>query len=152
MKEKRQARLLQLVAEGGLGTQDDITEALRRSGFPVAQATVSRDIRELGLVKMRDKSGKVRFVLKESKDGIALSHKFATIFSESIVSVKNAQNLVVVKCLTGMANAACAALDTVEFSEVIGTIAGDDTFLLILPDNESAEAMAERIGRLATGK
>ncbi len=148
MKTKRQAKLLELIVAHKIDTQEGITEALRNEGYHVAQATISRDIQELNIVKVRTNDGGFRYVSQPTHTNVSMSEKFATIFIESIISVNHAQNIVVVKCYTGMANAACAALDSAGIEDVVGSLAGDDTFLIITKDATSAANMTERLNKL----
>ena len=144
MKSNRHSKILELISQESIDTQEGLLIRLRESGFDVTQATVSRDIRELGIHKVRAENGKYHYVSMQSKQGSGMSGKFVTIFSESVRNIDFAQNIVVIKCFTGMANAAAFALDTMKISEIVGTIAGDDNVLIILRDNESAENFFEQ--------
>lgn len=148
MKSSRHTKILELIADETLDTQEGLLARLKECGFNVTQATVSRDIRELGIHKVRSDSGQYRYVSMHMKQGVNMSSKFSTIFSESVQSIKCAQNIVVIKCYTGMANAACATFDAAELDEVIGTLSGDDTFLVVTRDEESAIQITERLNKL----
>ena len=108
MKSNRHSKILELISQESIDTQEGLLIRLRESGFDVTQATVSRDIRELGIHKVRAENGKYHYVSMQSKQGSGMSGKFVTIFSESVRNIDFAQNIVVIKCFTGMANAACA--------------------------------------------
>lgn len=150
MKSKRHEKILELIAEGNIDTQEQLQERLNQEGFSVTQATVSRDIKELRLIKSLASDGTYRYTTHAQKDNKSdLSFKFHAIFSEAVNSVVYAQNLVVVKCYTGMANAACAALDSIHWDGLVGTIAGDDTILLVMKDETSAKNITDDLNKLA---
>lgn len=148
MKVKRQAKLLEIISSTKIDTQEGLTDALRQEGFNVAQATISRDIQELNLVKVRTADGGFRYMSQHNASNVGMSEKFVTIFTESIKSIDHAQNIVAVKCYTGMANAACAALDTAELDDIVATLSGDDTFLIITRDSQSAASVCQRLNKL----
>ena len=145
MKNARHSKILELIGQHSIDKQEELLAHLRRSGFEVTQATVSRDIRELGLVKVATGDGHYRYVAASGAGKSAHSpSRFETIFRESVLKADFAGHFVLVKCYTGMANAAAFALDTMKISEIVGTIAGDDNVLIILRDNESAENFFEQ--------
>ena len=147
MKGMRHAKILELIAEFEIDTQEELLGKLNENGFKVTQATVSRDIRELRLVKVQAGNG-YKYSLGAAKESVDMSFKFHAVFSESVLSIDCAENLVVVKCYVGMANAACAALDSVQWNGVVGTIAGDDTLLCIMREKQSAIRLAEQLQKL----
>ncbi len=150
MKSRRHAKILELISEGNIDTQEELQDRLNKEGFSVTQATVSRDIKELRLIKTLAADGTYHYTTNGEKGGKAdLSFKFHAIFSEAVNSVNFAQNLVVVKCFTGMANAACAALDSIHWQGLVGTIAGDDTILLVMKDETYAKNITEELDKLA---
>lgn len=149
VKSKRQEIILKLIADEAIDTQEGLLARLAQDGIDVTQATISRDMRELGIHKVRDETGRYRYVSnyvgsKTSK----LSSKFSIIFAEAAVSIDYAQNIVVVKCHTGMANAACATFDAANITDVIGTLSGDDTFLIITRTEEGASDICQRLRNL----
>ncbi len=148
MKVKRQAKLLEIIADHKIDTQEGLTDALKAEGYEVAQATISRDIQELNLVKVRCNDGGFRYVSQNNTSNVGMVDKFVTIFRESIKETVCAQNMIVVKCYTGMANAACAALDTAEIEEIVGTLSGDDTFVIITKTLEDAISVKERLDNI----
>lgn len=127
MKSNRLRAISKLINDRAISTQEELLVYLRAQGFDVTQATVSRDIKALRLIKVTDRSGTTRYAEPNTNGREEHSNKFKTIFRESVISVRTAGNLVVLKCYTGMGNAACAALDSMGFEHIIGTIAGDDT-------------------------
>ena len=144
MKAKRHAKILELISEYEIDTQEELLRRLREQGFDVTQATVSRDIKELRLVKTLSGDGRYRYATGAKESSVDMSFKFHAIFSESVNSVDCAGNIVVIKCYTGMANAACAALDSIHWNGVVGTLAGDDTiFVLIRSEERAIELMSE---------
>ena len=148
MKAKRHAKILELIGNKHINTQEELQAELGKSGFQVTQATVSRDIKELRLIKSLSNDGSYHYTTHQKEKGSDLSFKFHAIFSESVRGVDYAQNLVVVKCYTGMANAACAALDSIHWEGVVGTIAGDDTILVVMRSEAYAEKMIEDLNKL----
>ena len=148
MKAKRHAKILELIGNKHINTQEELQAELSKNGFQVTQATVSRDIKELRLIKSLSNDGSYHYTTHQKEKGSDLSFKFHAIFSESVRGVDYAQNLVVVKCYTGMANAACAALDSIHWEGVVGTIAGDDTILLVMRSEAFAEKMIEDLNKL----
>jgi len=148
MKAKRHAKILELIGEKNINTQEELQNELSKQGFQVTQATVSRDIKELRLIKSLSNDGSYHYTTHQKERGSDLSFKFHAIFSESVQSVDYAQNLVVVKCYTGMANAACAALDSIHWEGLVGTIAGDDTILAVMRSEPMAEKMIEDLNKL----
>ena len=144
MKSKRQAKILEIIQTRKVDTQEELMRALQNCGFPVTQATISRDIKELRLIKVQDGEGAYHYsvVRQEAKH---ISSKFSGIFRDAVVNVDDACNMVVVKCHAGMAQAACAALDSLQWPTVIGTLAGDDTFVCITKSPEEAAALTEEL-------
>ena len=145
MKSKRHAKILELIEAKELETQDELAGELRRSGFEVTQATVSRDIKELSLVKSVTEDGKYKYTTSRKKQNVSMEKKFRSVFVESVVLVDYAMNTVVVKCHTGMANAACAALDTMGLEGIVGTLAGDDTIFILMRTEELAHGITDKI-------
>ena len=131
MKTGRHARILDIIAEHPIETQDELLTRLREEGFKATQATISRDIKDLRLVKTLGSDGKYRYV-SASRSSTDIRTNFSNLFSTSVNSIDVAQNLVVIKTLSGMAQAVCAALDSADYPSAVGTIAGDDTIMLIV--------------------
>ncbi len=133
VKKRRHMKILELISSQDIETQDDLSELLRISGFEVTQATVSRDIRELKLAKSADENGVYKYTLSQNDDDRSMG-KYGFILRETVVSYEKACSLVVVKTISGMANAACAAIDHMQWSHVVGTIAGDDTIFIAVKE------------------
>lgn len=147
MKTKRQTKILELIQKYEIETQDELTEYLEKEGFVVTQATVSRDIRELKLTKISLSSGKQKYaVLNDSSED--LSEKFVRVFQDGLISMDMAQNIVVLKTVSGMANAVCAGLDAMPISGIVGSIAGDDTIMCVTRSVEDAELAMKRLKKI----
>ena len=127
MKNKRQQKILELIVRYEIGTQEELMQKLREVGFDVTQATVSRDIREMKLTKI-ETHGKLHYVaLRESDEDV--KEKYERVFRDGFISMDNDVNILVIKTVSGMAMAVAAALDSMHFNEIVGTIAGDDTIM-----------------------
>lgn len=146
MKKSRQDAILNIVRENVVATQDDLINLLQNAGFNVTQATISRDIKELGLAKAVDGSGIQRYIVHSVKKPKSVGHDY--IFSSSVISVATAVNDIVIKCYPGMANAACAILDEKDYPEILGTLAGDDTILVIAKSEKDAQILYNKINSL----
>ncbi len=142
MKSMRHTAILRIISEQEIETQDDLIAKLKENGFDVTQATVSRDIKQLGLVKTTDGEGKYRYSAPHPSSSGSDS-KFKNILSEAIISSESAENMVVVKTYSGMANAAAAAIDALASDRILGSIAGDDTILIVTKNDETAEEFSE---------
>ena len=149
MKIRRHAKILEIINNNAIEKQEEIQAHLRQAGYDVTQATVSRDIKELRLSKTPDRSGGYRYVTAKSGQE-HISSKFHSIFSGAVVRVQYAQNIVVVNCLPGMAQGACAAMDSLHWNQVVGTLAGDDTFLCIATDERAAEDLTIELKKMMT--
>ena len=137
MKTRRHAKILELIKEHDIDTQDELLRYLRESGFDVTQATVSRDIKELRLVKTLSRAGKYRY--STGSENISdMSSKFYSLFGDSVLSVESAQNILVIRCMVGMAQAVCASLDSMHWPAFVGTLAGDDTIFIVVKNDEDA--------------
>ena len=147
MKSKRQLKIVELVKNESVETQEDLLSMLRAEGFGVTQATISRDIRELRLVKSLGSDGKYRYVVasQETQD---MPSRFLAIFNEAVISIDSAMNIVCLHCHTGMAQAVCASMDSMHFESVVGTIAGDDTIFVLCRDISEAEALVAKLNKL----
>jgi transcriptional regulator of arginine metabolism len=145
MKEQRQKAILKLIQEEELEVQEELLERLHQLGFSCTQATISRDIRELHLVKERTQSGSYKYVVSLHRGANDLAERLRTIFRESVISFDQAQNLIVLKTMPGLASAAAAALDGMNIPNMVGSIAGDDTAVLIMRTAEGAEQLCHEI-------
>lgn len=147
MKTGRHAQILDIIAEHPIETQDELLTRLREEGFKATQATISRDIKDLRLVKTLGSDGKYRYV-SASRSSTDIRTNFSNLFSTSVNSIDVAQNLVVIKTLSGMAQAVCAALDSADYSSVVGTIAGDDTIFIACRTADLAVSLTEELKKL----
>ena len=149
MKRERQEKILELISTRQIGTQEELTEELERAGFVATQATVSRDIREMKLTKVAMSDGKQRYVAyRETPQN--LSEKYIRIFRDGFLSMDNAQNILVIKTVSGMAMAVAAALDHMEFQEIVGSIAGDDTIMCAVRSSEDTVKVMDKINRIVS--
>lgn len=147
MKTKRQAKMLELIKKNDIETQEELSDYLEKEGFQVTQATVSRDIRELKLTKVAMSNGRQKYVaLLES--GEDLSEKYVRVFRDGFVSMDMAQNILVIKTVSGMAMAVAAALDAMSLHEIVGSIAGDDTIMCAIRSVEDTIAVMERLRKI----
>ena len=147
MKTVRQVAILDIIEKQEIETQEELASALNARGSRVTQATVSRDIKELRLLKVLTPSGKYKYATGDQADN-NLTDRFIRMLAESLLSVSSANNLIVVKTLSGSANVAAEALDSMHWPEVLGTLAGDNTVLLIIRSNEETITVTSRIREL----
>ena len=147
MKSQRQARILELISNSEIKTQEAITEMLRREGFKVTQATVSRDLRDLKLTKNGSSAGGYRYTVGKGHEHIGI-FKLNNAMVESIVSVKYSMNNVVIKTFPGLAQAVASGVDSLNLESVLGCVAGDDTIIVVTVDLESAAEFSENIKEL----
>lgn len=148
MKNVRQNAILQIVAEKDVETQNQLIDALTEMGIESTQATVSRDIKELHLVKELSSHGRYRYTTVNKTEVQNHSARLMSIFKECVTSYVNAQNIVVIKTLPGLASAACSAIDGMNIRDLVGSIAGDDTAFLAMSDVASAERLCTEIESL----
>lgn len=148
MKSARHQAILHLIEKYPIDRQEDLLAHLRQEGFDVTQATVSRDIRELRLIKTASGDGTYRYMAATGNGKTAHSaSRFETIFRESVLKVDYAGHMVLVKCFSGMANAACEVFDARAWDNVVGTLSGDDTFFILMRTEESARMICEELRR-----
>lgn len=145
MKSKRQTEILRIIEEVDVETQDQLLSELKARGVSSTQATISRDIKELHLIKELTSYGTYKYVVSGRKTSLNFAGRLRTIFKEGVTSFDRAQNIVVLKTMPGLASAGCAAIDGMEISGLVGSLAGDDTALLIMRDNEKAASFCEEI-------
>lgn len=148
MKAQRHALILTLIRENPIGTQEELGDLLREEGVEVTQATLSRDIKELGLTKMVMAGGCYRYALPGDKAVADVMRRAERVFEDAVVNIDYTDNLIVIKTLNGTAQGVAAALDDLEWSEVMGTIAGDDTILIIVRRREQVTAVLEQLHKL----
>ncbi|MDD6262836.1 MAG: arginine repressor [Eubacteriales bacterium] len=148
MKFQRQNLILKLIEDEPIETQKDLSDKLRAAGFDVTQATVSRDIKELRIVKVLDQSGKYRYSAATGDVVGDTTSRFRNIFRESVVNVDYAGNLLVIKTLPGVANASAIAVEAMNMNHVVGSLAGDDTIFFVIRDQERAAQLCEEIKKM----
>ncbi len=148
MKNQRQAAILELLKNREIETQHELAEALQAQGFLVTQSTVSRDIREMHLIKISSAAGKYKYA-PPGQNGREINERLIRILRDSLQAVDCAGHMVVVKTLSGSANSAAEALDSMNWAEIIGSIAGDNTIFLVARREEDAAEVAERIRDIA---
>jgi transcriptional regulator of arginine metabolism len=147
MKSARQNAILELIRERDIETQEELAAALRKRDFKVTQATVSRDIRELRLLKALSPSGTYKYAVADKPEN-GLSERFHRIFSESVLSIAHAYNQVIIKTLPGSANVAAEMIDSLHWPEILGTLAGDNTILMIVRTAEEVDVILRRIDEM----
>ena len=147
MKRARQAEILKIIQSVDVETQEQLLDELKRRGFASTQATISRDIRELCLVKAATADG-YRYVSSHNESlNPKMQGRFETIFRESVLGVDFAGHVVLVKCYSGMANAACEVFDALKWKNVVGTLSGDDTFLIVTRSERDAKTICSELTR-----
>lgn len=147
MKSQRQLRVKEIIERQVIQTQDELTEALRQEGIDVTQATVSRDIKELMLVKVPSENG-YRYAYPNDQNTMISQAKMERTFQDAVVSINTSMNLIVLKTYPGTAQAVAYVLDNARWPEIIGTVAGDDTVLIVAKDAETAPPIASRLESL----
>lgn len=148
MKTQRQAKILEIITTGNVETQEQLLQELRDAGFLSTQATISRDIKELRIVKELTSMGTYRYTTSAKEVGGTFSARLNTIFRECVTGFDYAQNLVVIHTLPGLASAAGSAVDAMSMSFVLGTLAGDDTVMIVMRDSNAAAAFCGEIKKL----
>mgnify|MGYP005914502767 CR=1 FL=1 len=144
MKTNRQSKIIEIIQKNEVETQDELSALLEKDGFRVTQATVSRDIRELKLTKIPTAGGRQKYaVITDAPEN--LSKKYERVLREGFLSMDMAQNILVIKTVSGMAMAVAAALDALKFSEVVGCIAGDDTIMVAVRTVEDTQILMDKI-------
>lgn len=142
-RSSRQSKILELISTKEIETQDELARELKNANFEITQATISRDIKELGLTKILGSNGKYKYAILGSSEQQVVSNKYISIFKECVISVKPALNLAVVKTIKGMASSICSFIDKLNLTELMGATYGDDTIMLIFPTTTfAAEAVA----------
>ena len=148
MKSQRQEKILSIIQSHTITTQEELQSHLQEAGFHATQATISRDIKELRLVKELTGTGSYRYAQSDRKVSAASDTRLRNIFKEGVVSVDVAQNIVVVRTMPGLASAACSALDAMDIEGMVGSLAGDDTGILIMRDNSFAQQFGGEVHKL----
>jgi transcriptional regulator of arginine metabolism len=146
MKSDRHGRILEIIRERSIETQEELAQQLREEGYEVTQATISRDIRQLGLTKVVMNNGHQKYVSAQNENSFA--EKYVRILKEAFISADTAQNLAVIRTASGMAMAVGAAIDAMHFSGFVGCIGGDDTVMVALKTNEEAEILVKDLRKI----
>ena len=144
MKTKRQRKIIELITNYDIETQEELAAKLVENGFNVTQATISRDIRELNLTKIATKGGKQKYAV-QSRSDIVSNSKYMRVLNDGIITMDTAGNILVVKTVSGMAMAVAAALDAMQIKEILGCIAGDDTIMCVVKHAEETDRVKEHI-------
>ena len=151
MKTKRQTKMLELIKKHDIETQEELSDYLQKEGYQVTQATVSRDIRELKLTKVAMSNGRQKYAaLTEANED--LSEKYTRVFRDAFVSMDMAQNILVIKTVSGMAMAVAVAVDAMKWNEVVGCIAGDDTIMCAIRTVEDTVTVMDKIRKIVSKK
>ena len=147
MKSQRHSKIIELITKNNIETQEDLADTLNQSGFNVTQATVSRDIRELKLTKMSVNGERQKYVVLQSKEN-QMNDKYMRVLKDGLVSMDMAQNILVIKTVPGMAMAVAAALDAMNWYEIVGCIAGDDTIMCAVRTIEDTFLVLKKINKI----
>lgn len=145
MKSQRQAKILEIISNKNIETQEQLLAELQAEGFRGTQATISRDIKELRIVKELTSLGSYRYTISTSDLGGSFSTRLNTIFRECVISFDYAQNIIVVRTLPGLASAAGSAIDAMNLHSIVGTLAGDDTVMIVMRDTNAAATLCGEI-------
>ena len=148
LKKNRHNTILEIIARQEIDTQEELARQLKEAGYDVTQATVSRDIRELNLYKVSADGGKQNYAILQQEDSRHLEDKYIRVLKDGFSSMDMAQNILVVKTVSGMAMAVAAAIDAMHFQEIVGSIAGDDTIMMAVRTVEDTEKLMGRIREL----
>lgn len=149
MKLERHSKIVELIGKYEIETQEELADYLLQEGFRVTQATVSRDIRELKLSKIQSETGKQRYIVMQAQG--TFSDKFIRIFRDGYLSMDMAQNILVIKTVSGMAMAVAAAVDAMKFHEIVGCIAGDDTIMCAVRSTDDTILVMDKLKKLISG-
>lgn len=147
MKKNRHSKIIELIESYDIETQDDLADRLKKSGFQVTQATVSRDIRELKLSKVPTGKGRQKYVILRQDDSY-LGEKYIRVLKDGFISMDMAQNILVIKTVSGMAMAVAAAVDAMKLKEIVGSIAGDDTIMMAVRTVGDTVTVMDKIRRM----
>lgn len=147
MKYSRHAKILEIIEDHEIETQEELAEFLKKNGFNVTQATVSRDIKELRLIKVLTKNGRYKYAAIQQQDNV-ISDRLIKIFKDSVLAIDHSGNIVVLKTLSGAANAAAEAIDVLDLKGITGTIAGDNTIFILISENVDKHEIIEEFKKL----
>lgn len=147
MKSSRQVAILEIINNQAVETQEELAEELGKRGFRVTQATVSRDIKEMKLIKVQSSGGSYRYALADNADS-SINERLIRMFSDTVLSMNSAYNQIILKTISASANIAAEAIDSMHWPEILGTIAGDNTILLIVRSIEEVPGVLERLNAM----
>ncbi len=147
MKTSRQSKIIEIIQKYDVETQEELSEYLVKEGYKVTQATVSRDIRELKLTKISMNNGRQKYAVIGDDDEV-MTAKYKRVLAEGFLSMDMAQNILVIKTVSGMASAVCAALDAMKMNEIVGSIAGDDTIMCAIRTVEDTLVVMKKIRKI----
>ena len=147
MKYSRQTEIISLIEDEQIETQEELSERLRERGFMVTQETISRDIRELKLIKVAGAGGKYVYAMQKSSDNV-LADKFKNLLIGTVEVIDRANNIAVVKTIAGMAQGAAAAIDSMGRHDIVGSVAGDDTVIIVMRSNEAAQSLCDELKKI----
>lgn len=147
LKYSRHSKILEIIEHHEVETQEDLATSLKEAGYNVTQATVSRDIKELRLIKVLTKEGRYKYATIKQQENV-ITDRFMKLFKDSVLHIDSAGNIVVVKTLVGAANAAAAAIDALDIKEIVGSIAGDDTIFLVVKDQSSVDKLISTFNQM----
>ncbi|RHT18999.1 arginine repressor [Clostridium sp. AM33-3] len=150
MKLERHSKIVELIGKYEIETQEELAEHLKQAGYKVTQATISRDIRELKLTKVQSENGRQRYMVMQNQT--AFSDKYIRILKDGYVSMDMAQNILVIKTVSGMAMAVAAALDEIHFHEIVGCIAGDDTIMCAVRSVDDTILLMDKLKKLISAR
>ena len=146
-RSSRQSKILELISTKEIETQEELARELKNANFDITQATISRDIKELGLTKILSSSGKYKYAILGSEQQV-VSNKYINIFKECVISVKSALNLTVIKTIKGMGMSVCSFIDKLNLTELMGATYGDDTVMLVFPTTTYASEAVVTLNQL----
>ncbi|NLK73243.1 MAG: arginine repressor [Clostridiales bacterium] len=147
MKYSRHNKILELIQKHEVETQEELAQLLINSGYHVTQATISRDIKELKLIKIQTHEGKYKYSA-ETQSYQSITDRFIKVFKDTILSVSHSNNIIVLKTLTGCANAACEAIDALNLNNILGTIAGDNTIFVVVDEKANVQSLVKQFNEL----
>lgn len=148
-KAQRLTKIKEIIAKNDIDTQSALADALNSFGFNATQATVSRDIKELGLIKVPSQNGSYKYALpSDTEETRSVSSKILNVFCESVISINYSENIIVVKTLSGSANAAAALIDKLNVPDIFGCIAGDDTIMVVVSAASKAPEVADKLRKI----
>ena len=150
MKSQRQTKILDIIASQNVETQEQLLDVLEKEGFRSTQATISRDIKELRIVKELTGLGTYRYTVSTSESDSSFSGRLKTIFKECVVGFDYAQNIMIIKTLPGLASAAGSAIDAMNMNSIVGSLAGDDTVMVVMRDNDASASFYREIKKQLT--